>query len=279
MADPSYCAELVRRDDSDRYLTALFAPVERRADLFALYAFNAEVARGREVVSEPILGHIRLQWWRDAVAECYGGEPRHHQVVRPLASTIRRHTLPHALFDRLLDARTMDLSDEPPDTVDQLNAYADATSGDLTRLALLVLGAAGEPEQEAGGLVGTAWALTGLMRALPHQLRQGRCVLPRDVMVRHGVKERDLRELKASAAVCKAVEEICAIALKKLMKSREVVRGRLGPAVPALLPGTLAGAYLARLSRLHHDPFDARNVAPLALRSWRLMMRVLEGRY
>ena len=71
MAGPetlSYCAQEVRRHDRARYLSSLFAPDERREDLFALYAFNLEVAKTAEVVSEPMLGQIRLQWWREAIA-------------------------------------------------------------------------------------------------------------------------------------------------------------------------------------------------------------------
>ena len=67
--DASYCANILRRQDPDRYLTALFAPADRRPDLFSLYAFNLELARARESVSEPIMGRMRLQWWRDALAE------------------------------------------------------------------------------------------------------------------------------------------------------------------------------------------------------------------
>ncbi len=279
MADASYCADLLRRDDSDRFLTALFAPVARRDDLFALYAFNAEVARSREAVSEPMLGLIRLQWWRDAIAECYAGRPRRHQVVEPLAAVIDSHGLPRRLFDRLLDSREMDFSDAPFETMDQLVSYAEASSGGLTQLALLVLGARDESAQAAGALVGTAWALTGLMRALPHQLRQNRCVLPREVMARHRVEERALRELKPSDSICRAVEEICVTALKKLDESRNIMPSRRGGGLPALLPGTLARAYLARFARLGYDPFDTRNATPLSLRSWRLMLRTLTGRY
>src|ERR1700759_2884419 len=67
MSDPSLAAGL-RQHDRDRSQTALFAPAERRDALFALYAFNYEVARIRESVREPMLGLIRLQWWRDALA-------------------------------------------------------------------------------------------------------------------------------------------------------------------------------------------------------------------
>ena len=61
----AYCEALVRT--ADRSLTALYAPAEHRSAL-ALYAFNIEIARVREVVRDPMAGEIRLQWWSDAFA-------------------------------------------------------------------------------------------------------------------------------------------------------------------------------------------------------------------
>ena len=73
---------LVRRHDRDRFQTALFAPAAHREALFALYAFNYEIARVREIVREPMLGRIRLQWWREAMAAAFAGGPvRRHEVV------------------------------------------------------------------------------------------------------------------------------------------------------------------------------------------------------
>ena len=51
----------LRAADPDRYLSMLYAPQDRRADLLALYAFNAEIAGIRDRVSEPMPGEIRLQ--------------------------------------------------------------------------------------------------------------------------------------------------------------------------------------------------------------------------
>ena len=59
----------MRRLDPDRYLLAMLAPENTRAALFSIYAFNTEIARIRESVSEALLGHIRLQWWRDALEQ------------------------------------------------------------------------------------------------------------------------------------------------------------------------------------------------------------------
>src|SRR5271155_5910321 len=75
-------AALVRRHDRDRYQTALFAPAARREALFALYAFNYEIARVREAVTQPMLGRIGLEWWRENIAAAFGGSAvRRHPVV------------------------------------------------------------------------------------------------------------------------------------------------------------------------------------------------------
>ena len=275
----TYCADQAKRLDPDRYLTALFAPAERRADLMALYAFNSEVARSREAVSEPILGRIRLQWWREAIAECYEGDPRRHYVIQPLAAAIRRRALSRSYFDRLIDAREEDLEDGPPETLEALVAYAGATSGGLAHLALEILGVRDDAAHEAGDLAGTAFALAGMLRALPHYLRQGRNILPRAVMARHAVNEAGLRALKPSTEISKTVEEITVTPLKQIQKTRLYVSGKMSGASSVLLLATLAEAYLKRLSRLGHDPFDGRNAGPLRFRSWRLIIPALTGRF
>ncbi|MGQ0675605.1 MAG: phytoene/squalene synthase family protein, partial [Rhodospirillales bacterium] len=113
-AELSYCGGEVRRHDPDRFLCALFAPAERREDLLALAAFNLELARVRELVSEPMLGRIRLQWWREALGEIYSGMPRRHAVIQPLHETIKRRGLDRALLDRMIDARESDMDGKPP---------------------------------------------------------------------------------------------------------------------------------------------------------------------
>src|SRR5499427_10031179 len=102
----SSIAAIVRRCDRDRFQTALFAPAARREALFALYAFNYEIARVRESVTEPMLGRIRLEWWRENIATAYEGGPvRRHPVVEPLTVVIRELALTREHFDRLIDAR------------------------------------------------------------------------------------------------------------------------------------------------------------------------------
>src|SRR5436190_20448958 len=90
-----YVLDEVRAADRDRFLAALFAPEPQRRGLLALLAFDHELARTKKVTREPMLSRIRLQWWREAVAEAAGeGKPRAQPIVDSLSETIRSHALP-----------------------------------------------------------------------------------------------------------------------------------------------------------------------------------------
>ena len=274
-------AGLVRQHYRDRFLTTLFAPDDRREDLLALYAFNHEVAKTREVVSEPTLGRIRLQWWRDNLEAIYAGQPpRRHGVVEPLAAAIRRHKLSRGPFVRLLAARELDLGDEPPASLAALEAYAEDTSADLVELALQVLGERAEAAVAAGRSVGIAHALVGLLRAIPFHARSKRLYLPRDLVDRAGLHpERDVFELKSTSGLRNIVGEIANRAERRLALARALRRDVPQRALPALLPAVLAQADLARLARVGYDPFDRRVAGRDPRRSWRLALAALRRRY
>lgn len=278
-ADADYCAREVRRHDPDRYLAALFAPASRRESLLALYAFNLEIARIREIISEPMMGRIRLQWWRDALAGIYAGTPRRHQVVAPLARAIRRHDLTRDLFDAMLDAREQDLQDGPPETLADLMGYTEATSGGLCELAVESLGVRHEISRRAANLVGTAWALVGLIRAMPFHLRQGRIYLPVELEQRHGVDRRSMLALRSSDALRGAVGEVAGHATTCLRDARALRAENSASALSALLPAAMAESYLKQLAARNHDPFDPRLATRPPGRILRAAAAVIRGRY
>jgi len=157
----SYGGQELRKYDNDRFLTCLFAPADRREALFALFAFNVEIAKTREVVTEPVLGQIRLQWWHDSIGEVYdrGDEAgvRRHEVLQPLAEAIRRFDLTRSHFETLIEAREADLTDEPPADQTCLSSYAEVTSAPLNLLALEILGVRDAAAAKAARHVGIAW--------------------------------------------------------------------------------------------------------------------------
>ena len=253
-ASLSYCGGEVRTHDRERFLTALFAPSEHREALFTLYAFNLEVAKTAEVVSEPMLGRIRLQWWREALDGLYGGTPRQHAVVEPLSEIVERHDLPRALFDRIIDGRERDLEDEPPADLQALEAYAADTSGALTRLAALILGLHDEQTLEAAEAVGTAWALVGLLRAVAFHAAQKRVFLPRALTARHGLERSELFELRSSEALAAVAEEIAQRAAQYLAQARTQSARFKRSGLAAVLPAVIARHYIRRLQRCGWDP-------------------------
>jgi NADH dehydrogenase [ubiquinone] 1 alpha subcomplex assembly factor 6 len=282
-------AALVRQHDRDRYLTALFAPAAHREALFALYAFNYEIARVREIVTTPMLGQIRLQWWREVVEGAYAGAPpRVHEVAAPLTAVIWQYGLSRAHLDRMIDMRELDLADEPPASLAELEAYSDATASGLIHLALEILSDdqradRGLPARNAAGTaalhVGIAYALAGLLRAMPVHARAGRCYIPADLAADAGLDPLDYAEMRPVPALWQAVEAIGEAAAGHLRAARqhrfELPRGTL----PALLPAVIAERALARLQRAGWNPFDPNVAMPDPLLMWRLLLARLSHRF
>jgi phytoene/squalene synthetase len=171
------CAALVERGDPDRFLAVMAAPVAARAQLFPLYAFNLEVARAPWVTDEPLIAEMRLQWWRDVVANAASGAARAHEVAGPLHDLIRDFGLPVDVLDRLIAARRWDIHREQHESTAALEEYLEDTGGGLMWLAARALGAPDSAEDAVRGF-GWATAAAGYLRAVPDLRARGRQPLP-----------------------------------------------------------------------------------------------------
>ncbi len=216
------CAELVSRGDPDRFLAAMAAPPEARERLFPLYAFNLEVARAPWVSAEPMIGQMRLQFWRDVLAEIgAGAAPRAHEVVRPLAEVVRRDGLPLAPLDEMARARWADLERAPFADAGALGDYLAATAGSLMWASVAALG--GEEGLEAPArAVGRASGLAGWLLAVPELEARGWPARPEGLADLIGTAREDLARARAA---------------------------RFGPALPAIRAAWRAPAVLARAAR------------------------------
>ncbi|MCM0022186.1 MAG: squalene/phytoene synthase family protein [Tagaea sp.] len=248
----------LRAADPERWRTTLFAGGADRARLVSIYAFNLEIARVRETVSEPMLGQIRLQWWREALDEIAAGGPvRKHLIVEALAATRPDFA---ALRDAI-DARERDLDDAPYADLAEMERYARGAGGSIARAAFGEFHAASEP-------IGTAYALAGMLRALPFFARQRRTPLPADLMAQAGLEPDAIHENKAGDALRGVVEPVArrAQALLDQARARDVPK----PLFAAALPGKVAALALRRLERARFDPFAAELQKPHPADIWRL---------
>lgn len=255
-----YCQTLVRTHDPDRYLMSMFFEAEAREHLWALYAFNHEIAKTREVVTDTHIGLIRLQWWRDALAAFYEkNEVLHHDVMKGLADAIWRHDLPRELFDHLIYAREFDLEDRAPGSLEGLCNYADFTHAPLLRMGLTITG--GDPDHPSLAPVAMAYALTGLLRALPFHATQGRCYLPEDLLRREGLVWGSLelsRNPENLIPVTRAIRERAEDLLRQATPKGESALARLHR--------NLTLQYLHKIKRLNDNCYDFGLTKPLLFR-------------
>jgi phytoene synthase len=267
--DYAYCEALLRREDPDRWLASLFVPASARQHVHALYAFSSEIARVRESVSEPLLGEIRFQWWRDALEARDTGEAHANPVAAALLDTIARFSLPNEPLLGLIEARLFDLYDEPIETFAELESYAKETSSSLFRLATLVI----DPVHAVQGLgaadhAGIAYALTGLLRALPWHRARGQAYVPLEALRAYGASREDLMEEAASPGVQAALADLRALVRSHL----ETFAARLpcvpGESRPAYLAASLCETYLQQMEKRSYDPFTSLVELPQWRRQW-----------
>jgi phytoene synthase len=217
-------AALVRRHDPDRFLTALFAPPEKRDALLTLYAFNHELARAREVVSEPALALIRLQWWREVVE----GAHRRHEVADALRVAIDTGELDRGDLLSLIDAREAEA--EPGfATVQDWRAYVFGSAGGVVVAAGRLLSA---PDPEALRPLGAAYGIAGMLRSIGAHARQGRCLLPADALAEHGLIPEQVIAAPASAHA--AVHRLAREGLA-LLRPMRLQRSAVAAGLPAVL--------------------------------------------
>jgi phytoene synthase len=261
----AHCEALVRAADKDRFLATLFAPAEHRPALYALYAFNVEIARVREVVHEPLAGEIRLQWWSDVLRGAGRGEVEANPVAAALLAAIVRYRLPVERIEALIDARRFDVYDDPMRTLADLEAYADGTSSGLIVLAAQILNDGRVLDIDAlARHAGQAQAIAGLLKAFPIHAARGQLFVPREILERHGAQGSDAVSGQGTPELRAALAELRLSARRHLAAARDLIATAPASVVPALLPVALAGPTLARMERRDYDPF-----VPVEIAQWR----------
>ena len=264
----AHCEGLVRAADRDRFLTTLFAPAEHRPALLALYAFNLEIARVREIVHEPLAGEIRLQWWSDVLEGEGRGEVVAHPVAAALLASVARYRLGPERLKALVAARRFDLDNEPMRSLADLESYAEGASAGLIAVAGQVL-ADGLDIGALSHHAGLAHAFAGLLAAFPVHGARGKVFVPLDILARHGAAREDAVGGPATPQLHAALAELRLHARRHLRVAQELLDAAPPAAIPALLPVALAGATLARMERRGYDPFTPIEVAP-----WRRQLRI-----
>ena len=261
---------IAREADPDRSIAASFAPRGPRADLFALYAFNAELARVAELVSEPGLGAIRLQWWREAIERAANGEATGHPVADAVGDLLGRGKVSRERIVGLIDARGFDVETRIMPDGAALDAYLHDTAAALFALAAETMGVKNASVEQAATAGGTAYGLTGLMRALPVHAARGLVFLPADQLRRHGITPEQLFSGRTSDGLGQLLAKLRATAREALREAEALIAELDISARTAFVPLSLVDPYLAAMEKSGRDPLhEIADINPL-YRLWRM---------
>jgi 15-cis-phytoene synthase len=250
-----FCAEQVRSHDFERYASTLFVGAEKRRALLALYAFNVEISRVREQVSQPLPGEIRLQWWTDMLAGAGHGGVEGNPVAAELLLAIRTYGLPAERLSRLIDEHQFDLYNDPMPSMAALEAYVHDTSSALFALGARVLGQQSEVTDHLARHAGLAQGLTRVIATLPADAARRQLFVPLQLLESHGSNMEEVFAGKETPQLRAALDQLIGEARGHLKTAFELLASAAPELRPLFLPLVLVRRDLKRMSRADTNLF------------------------
>jgi len=255
IAQAAYCADLVRSHDFARYAASLFVPAMQRRGLLSLYAFNVEIIRVRDAVSQALPGEIRLQWWRDLLEGTGHGGVEGNPVAAELLRAIGQWTLPVELLSHLIDEHAFDLYNDPMPTLVAFEGYANDTSAALYALAAQIMGPPSAEIDHLARHAGLADGFAQVIAALPRDAARRQLFVPVQLLQAHGSSEAEVFAGKQTPQLRAALDQLIGEARQHLQTAFELLGDVPRPVRPAFLPLAVVRHELARMARADADPF------------------------
>jgi phytoene synthase len=262
-ASARFCADLVRAQDFPRYASTLFVPAAQRRALLAVYAFNVEVTRVREQVSQPLPGEIRLQWWTDMLAGVGHGGVEGNPVAAELLLAIRKWRLPVERLSRLIDEHQFDLYNDPMPSMAALESYIDDTSSALFTLGAGIAGRQSEQIEHLARHAGRALGMVNIIAALPLDASRRQLFVPLQVLESHGSTMEEVFAGKETPKLRAALDQLMAEARAHLKTSFALLADVPPEVRPVFLPLALVARGLRQMLRADSDPFKLRTTSRL----------------
>jgi phytoene synthase len=254
----AFCADLVRSHDFARYASTLFVPSDQRRALLSIYAFNVEISRVREQVSQPLPGEIRLQWWTDMLAGADHGGVEGNPVAAELKLAIRNFRLPVERLSRLIGEHQFDLYNDPMPTMAALEGYINDTSCALFSLGAVIAGPQSDEVEHLARHAGLAQGIAQVIAALPLDAARRQLFAPLQLLEQHGSGMEEVFSGKETPNVRAAIDQLIGEARGHL-KTAFALLARAPPETrPIFLTLVLVRRDLARMSRADSDPFALR---------------------
>jgi 15-cis-phytoene synthase len=266
--------DIVRAHNRDRYSATLFAPESKRTDLFILYAFDAEVSRIRAVISDPLPGEIRLQWWREIINGEREGEATGNLLASGIRDVISKHSLPINAFEAYFDAKIFEFyNDAFPDTL-ALEAWCGETGSAILQMAAVILdGDAAKSSADISGHGGVALSISNILQGLTITRSRGQCYISQDILAACGLTRESFVTLHDNPALKRATDALAELGISHLKSWKDAAKSMPSSLKPAYLP--LHNAKTVLLRSIRPSIFPA--IEPLQVSSLRSLTGIILG--
>jgi 15-cis-phytoene synthase len=251
----AFCVDLVRSHDFVRYASTLFVPAESRRALLALYAFNVEICRVRDQVSQPLPGEIRLQWWTDTLAGESAGGAEGNPVAAELLWAIAEFGLPIEPLARLIEEHQFDLYNDPMPTLAALEGYVTETASALFALAARIAGPPSGEVEHLARHAGLAQGFMEVMAALPRDASRRQLFLPLQLLQSHGSGMDEVFAGRQTPRLRAVLDQFIGEARRHLEMAVGLLTDVPPQVRPVFLPLAVVRRELERMSSADADPF------------------------
>ncbi len=277
MEKHKYCRDLIQNDDPDHYLISLYAPQDKRNALYALFAFNYEISKISYTVSEPMLGEIRLQWWREVINDIYQDKLQLHDIVPSLAEAIERYALPKDLIMAMIDGRSQELYPENPDNIVILENYLSLTAGNLSCLMMRILG--NDDLDILANKLGLAWGYVGIMRSISYNFTLGKKYIPLELMTKNNI----YHNIDLSSENSETLKPVIFELYQKAEEHLDYIRNHKDTITPetrsAFLLCAITRHYMKIIKKTDFNLFHMNEKKYLLSKQWAVLMAALFNRF
>ena len=254
----AFCADLVRSHDFARYAATIFVSADVRRALLALYAFNVEITRVRDQVTQALPGEIRLQWWSDMLAGKAHGGVEGNPVAAELLAAIQHWELPVEPLARLVDEHQFDLYNDPMPTMAALEGYVTDTSSALFALAAQIATPPSAAIEHLARHAGLAQGFAHVVAALPRDASRRQLFVPTQLLAKHGSSVEAIFAGKQTSTARAAIDQLVAEARQHLDTAFSLLAAVPPETRPIFLPLAVVRRDLVRMARADTDPFEPR---------------------
>lgn len=252
-----YCLDLVRQNDYENFLCTLLLPSQSRTSAFAIRAFNTEVAKVQDQVTEPHLGQMRMKFWEETVDKIYVSDPPSHPVAVELHRATKRHKLSKRYLKRLITVRAARLTSTAFPDLEAVEHYAEHSVSSVYYLLLEASGVENIHADHAASHLGKAYGIVNVIRSVLYDAQRQIVALPQDVLLQHNVSHETVLRYNCTADLRDAVFDIAARAKQHLDKARSLSNNIPKTVYPLFLPAVTIDSYLEKLRLNGFDVFNS----------------------